>query len=220
MSTLLDVYEKGKWETCVCLESPSFDYASDKDTISSIKQYKRVMFDEEYEGDMDWLPEGVFKIRYYGKRIKVPNNLPHTLRELIINSFSFNHPINNLPFIEILKISSKLFNQTPEHIPPTCKNVLIDSKSFNFPLDAFPDTIEYLDLQTFDIGNTSKVPANLQTLDIRKSLYTTKTIQAFQKKFPKINIMFIEREVTDWHTEHFRLTGHRPECWPIDVEIK
>jgi len=220
---LFQVYQiEGSGKKVISLNSFDYNYPADEDIKSLIKKYGYVIFDENYNGHFDWLPDGVIDIRINSNpMMHLLSNLPSTTKSITITR-NFNSPIDKLPFIEYLAITpyNYNFNQTPEHLPPTCKKVIIHSKAFNFPLDAFPDTVEELVLNMFDIGNTTKIPANLKTLDITKSFYSIKTIKAFQLKFPNLTIIYIERMITSRQQEYFRLTGIKPGNWPIDVEIK
>jgi len=204
----------------ILLLNPTYDYASDDDVMNLIRKYGRVVFCQEYNNHINWLPEGVLDIKCVGVISQPIVNIPPTTIAIEIENPTFNLPIDNLQSIESLVIKSRLFNQTPEHIPPTCKNVAIISKCFNYPLDYFPDTVETISLDIFDIFNTTKIPKNLKTLNLQNSLYSTKTLKAFQAKFPTIRIIYFERQITSRQLDYFRMTGRKPDGWPIDVEIQ
>lgn len=235
-------FEKG--EKIIALSHPTYDYSSDEEIKLLIAKLGKVYLYESYNGHINWLPFGTFNIIVYGEITKPIVNIPPTIKTIEIVNDNFSLPIDNLQSIESLVIKSQIFNQTPEHIPPTCKNVEIISKAFNYPLDCFPDTVETISLDMFDIANTSKIPKSLKTLNLENSLYSTKTLKAFQAKFPTIQIIYKEFVITsrqlefikltgrypdDWpkgcvitsrQLDFIKLTGRNPEDWPIDVEIK
>lgn len=221
-SELFSVQEKEDGSKYVILggeEGSKYDYSADEVVANLIKAYRTVVFNTEYMGNLNWLPEGVLNITFLGIITQPITNLPTTTRAVSITSNGFNEAIDNLPLIESLNIRSRIFNQTPENIPPTCKNISIISKAFNYTLDAFPDTVETITLDMFDIAHTSKFPRCLQTLNLEHSLYSVKTIKAFQSKFPNLKIIYVERTLSPRQREYIRLTGINPDGMPIDVEI-
>jgi hypothetical protein len=177
----------------VVLTDSRYNYANDEIIINLIKKYGIVRFMNDYVAEINWLPQGTTHITLGVQFNQLLENIPTSVKSITIgNSFYqsyFNQPLDTLNSgIEQLNISSRTFNQSPVNLPPTLRNVVMVSPVFNYPLNLFPDSVETLELSNFDIANTTKLPQNLKSINLKQSKLPRDILKAFSERFPSVEI--------------------------------
>ena len=73
------------------------------------------------------------------------NNLPQSLKSLIIWGIIFNQSLDNLPqYLKSLKIYGYTFNQSLDNLPQSLKSLIIEGYTFNQSLDKLPQYLKSL----------------------------------------------------------------------------
>ena len=110
------------------------------------------------------------------------NNLPQSLKSLVISGDNFNQPLDKLPpHLKILKISRLLdtenylswstFNRSIDKLPQTLKSLTINGHSFNQSTDKLPQTLKSLKISGSDCRgqfniSIDNLPQSLKLLNI------------------------------------------------------
>lgn len=158
----------------VVLGKNDYDYFNDTTVMNLLKNYKKVQFDNSYNSNIDWLPEGITDVNL-GMNFNQPlDNLPHTVKRIRNSKYNnvglcgFNQSLDFLPIgLEELIIEfSIVFNHPINNLPPGLKKLHLYSQEFNNTLNNLPDSLEYIYIRTFDYNNTQKLPSQLKTIKI------------------------------------------------------
>ena len=156
----------------VILTKNNYNYSNNNNVMKLLNEYKKVLFDDEFNSRIDWLPEGITDI-YLGNDFNQPlENLPSTIKCIKIQSHNekgapynkFNQLLDYLPIgLETLYIwFNANFNYPLDNLPPGLKYFVLFSNKFTQPLNNLPDSIEVIQISTFNYTNTKKLPANLK----------------------------------------------------------
>lgn len=161
----------------VVLGMNDYNYSNDNTVIELLKQYKKVVFDNQFNSNIDWLPEGITDL-HLGMHFNQPfNNLPSTIKRISIKKnndvgyTNFNQPLDYLPpGVEELVISfNKEFNHPLNNLPPGLKKLLLIGYNYRQPINNLPDSLEEINIKQFDYENTHKLPANLKFIKISEN---------------------------------------------------
>lgn len=161
----------------VVLGMNDYNYSNDNTVIELLKQYKKVVFDNQFNSNIDWLPEGITDL-HLGMHFNQPfNNLPSTIKRISIKKnndvgyTNFNQPLDYLPpGLEELVISfNKEFNHPLNNLPPGLKKLLLIGYNYRQPINNLPDSLEEINIKQFDYENTHKLPANLKFIKISEN---------------------------------------------------
>lgn len=175
------------------------DYSNDKVVLDLIIQYKKVVFGDNFNMPIDYLPKVVTHL-WLGRKFNQPiNNLPQSLKQLIISSneisyCEFNQPLDNLPegLETISIILNKSFNHPIDNLPNTLKKFSMSCKAFKQSINSLPGNLEELVIQTFDFENTYYLPSSLKSFHITGLLANDHDMNIIQgnliDKYPDIPI--------------------------------
>jgi len=175
----------------VMLGKNNYDYSSNLEVLDLIKKYKKVLFSDSFNSPIDFLPYGVVDVILGSKFNQPLENLPSSIKsmEFIADGYyntstAFDYPLDHLPYgLEELKLSiSGRKTIIGANLPPSLKKLeILDycGDVNNIHINELPDSIEYLVVAAkgFDYKGISRLPANLQTLD----LYTKSRAYDFEK---------------------------------------
>lgn len=158
----------------VILGINDYDYSNNTTVMNLLNTYKKVQFDNQFNSEISWLPEGITDINLGMNFNKPLENLPSTVKRIKIAKYneigysSFNQPLDNLPNgLEEFKIHfGLLFNQSLDNLPPTLKKINIVSTVFDYPINNLPSNLEYIKLCKFDYNNTISLPSQLKQIHI------------------------------------------------------
>lgn len=158
----------------VVLGMNDYDYCNDNTVITLLKQYKKVIFDDNFNSNIDWLPEGIIEV-HLGKNFnQLLNNLPSTVKIIIIKQINgigytkFNQKIDNLPqdLEELYLYFNKEFNHTLTNLPIKLKKFLLHGYNYKETLNSIPNSLEEIIIKQFDYKNTYELPLNLKIITI------------------------------------------------------
>lgn len=168
----------------VVLGSNTYEYKNDIRIIEMIKTYKKVAFDDDFNSSVDFLPDGVEEIILGAIFNKPIENLPQTLKKLVIKKYNgigqalFNQSLEHLPSgLETLELdycnfyghtngsycSNTILNSL-NNLPPNLKNLKLQTNNRNLNINNIPDTVENLYLKEFNY--IIKLPKNLKIFDV------------------------------------------------------
>jgi hypothetical protein len=186
----------------IILGCNNYNYINDDIIMKLLRNNKKVLFTDNFNAPIDFLPDGIEEIhlgRFFNKPI---DNLPSTLKKLIIcanelNYCKFNQPLDNLPTgLEylVLKLIEN-FNHTLNNLPFNLKELHLVVKSFNQSLNNLPEGLEKLIVSKFNFYETYSLPSTLKEVNITYKIIPEET-EIIQKnlisKYP--NIKFILNE--------------------------
>jgi hypothetical protein len=180
----------------VILGCNDYNYINDDVIMGLLRQYKKVQFTDTFNAFIDFLPEGIEEIhlgRFFNKPI---NNLPFTLKKLIIcphevQYSKFNKSLDNLPTgLEclVLKLIEK-FDYTLNNLPSNLKELHLVIKNFNHPLNNLPEGLEKLIVSKFNFYGTYSLPSTLKEVNITYKIIPEETEiiqQNLISKYPNI----------------------------------
>jgi hypothetical protein len=156
----------------VILGDSNYNYANDNNIIDLMIKYKKVQIDDAFDVPIDFLPNGITHLNIGESFNQSIDNLPITLKSLIISKFRnvgyvlFNQPLDNLPYgLEYLYIDfTYVFDQSLRNLPPTLKHFEIRNKTFikNIDVNSFPDSIETIKIKRLNYDIINRLPANLK----------------------------------------------------------
>ena len=154
----------------VVLEHNTYKYSTDTKIISLLKDYAKVQFDNRYNSNIDWLPEGITDLHIGTMFNKPLDNLPSTIKSIIIQKYNdigytmFNNSLDNLPpSLECLKIYyNTKFNLPLYNLPKNLKYLHLQCLQYTHPINNLPDSLEYISIKCFDYNNTHILPKNLK----------------------------------------------------------
>jgi hypothetical protein len=100
--------------------------------------------------------------------IDLIENLPRKLEELKITSNRFNHPINNLPnTLKFLMIDGHDFCQSLDNLPENLETLIIYTQMLNHPYDKLPKKLKKFWLSSDSFNETfDYLPDSLENLEI------------------------------------------------------
>lgn len=189
----------------VILTKNDYDYSKNNNVMKLLNEYKKVLFDDNFNSRIDWLPEGITDI-YLGSDFNQPlENLPSTVKSIKIRNYNekgspynkFNQLLDYLPIgLETLYIwFNEEFNYPLDNLPPGLKYFVLFSNKFTQPLNNLPDSIEIIQISTFNYTNTKKLPANLKSINITEpynSNYCMKynILEDLEKKYPNAKFTY------------------------------
>jgi hypothetical protein len=161
----------------VILGMNDYNYSNDNTVIELLKQYKKVVFDNQFNSNIDWLPEGITDL-HLGMHFNQPfNNLPSTIKRICIKKNNdvgytyFNQPLDYLPpgLEELLISFNKEFNYPLNNLPPGIKKLFLIGYNYKQPINNLPDSLEEINIKQFDYENTHKLPVNLKIIKISEN---------------------------------------------------
>lgn len=161
----------------VILGMNNYNYSNDNMVIELLKQYKKVIFDNNFNSRIDWMPEGITDLQL-GMNFNQPlNNLPSTIKRIVIRKNNdvgytkFNQPIDYLPpGLEELYIHfNQEFNHPLYNLPTGLKKLFLNAFTYKQPINNLSDSIEEITIKQFDYENTYKLPANLKIIKISET---------------------------------------------------
>ena len=163
-----------KW---LLLDSDIHNFSEDDDILNLMKQYKKVAFGDKFNDNIDYLPEGITHLHLGRKFDKPLNNLPLSLKCLLIeanklNWCDFSQSLDFLPSgLEFLSIKlSNKFNYPIDLLPSSLKYLYLGCKGFKHPINNLPCNLEELSIVNFDIKNTHDLPLKLKEFNITEKL--------------------------------------------------
>jgi len=158
----------------VVLGMNNYNYSNDNSVIESLKKYKKVIFDNNFNSNIDWLPEGITDLQL-GMNFNQPlYNLPSSIKRIVIRKINdvgftkFNQPIDYLPSgLEELSLHfNNEFNHPLNNLPIGLKKLLIIGYNYKQSINNLSDSIEEITIKQFDYENTYKLPAHLKIIKI------------------------------------------------------
>jgi hypothetical protein len=144
--------------------------------MNLLKKYKKVQFENKFNSEINWLPEGITDI-YLGEKFNQPlDNVPSTTKKIVIKKHNDVGYIDFMQSLEYLPIGleelyihfSKNYN-LPFNNLPKLKKIFLISYSYNQPINNFPDSLEEITIKQFDYNNTNKLPYNLKIIKISEN---------------------------------------------------
>jgi hypothetical protein len=187
----------------VILGTNDYEYSNDNMVLELLNKYKKVIFDNSFNSAIDWLPEGITDI-YLGIHFNQPlANLPSTTKTIKItydehNYNTFNQPLDYLPpGLERLEIwfNSK-YNYPLNNLPIGLKKFILFANNFTHSINNLPDSIETIQISTFDYVNTLKLPSNLKSINIIETCKNNKVWNKYhlltnlEKKYPNAKFTY------------------------------
>jgi hypothetical protein len=191
----------------VVLGKNNYNYNNNDSVIKLLKEYKKVQFDNNFNSNIDWLPNGITDISL-GMAFNQPlENLPFTTKRIKIRNYNigyvyFNQPIDNLPnSLEEFTIEHGIkFNQQLDNLPTNLKYLHITSLELMQSINNLPNSLEQICFLKFNYENTYKLPLNLQKIsiyeykchidDLNKLEYTG--LRELQNNFPNIEFIYMK----------------------------
>lgn len=183
------------------INSNDIDFSNDLIIIYFMKKYKKVVFGDKFNSPVNWLPEGITHLQFGKSFNQSLDNLPGTLKELIIASqeiawCKFNKPLDNLPIgLEHLTLRIvENYTYPINNLPSTIKTLSFICKDYHHPINNLPEGLEELIIMFFDFINTYHLPSTLKKIDITGKLLELNSKNAINKnliaKYPNITFTY------------------------------
>lgn len=133
------------------------------------------------------IPNTVKILNIIHARLKI-NILPDDLEEFVIG-FSYNYPIDNLPF-KLKKINlPDDFNQSLDYLPESLEEIIL-GVDFNQPIDNLPRGLKKIILGRYKSNfnqSINNLPDNINCIQINNDKYST-SINKFPRELKNIKI--------------------------------
>ena len=157
----------------VLINCNDIDFANDTIIMEIMKKQKKVVFGDKFYKPVNNLPNGITHLQFGRSFNQSLDNLPRTLKELIIapqeiSWCKFNQPLDNLPIgLEclVLKLIEN-YNYNLDNLPYSLKELHLIVKRFNQPLNNLPDGLEKLTVSKFNFYGTYSLPSSLKEVII------------------------------------------------------
>jgi hypothetical protein len=174
----------------VILGMNNYEYGNDNMVIELLKHYKKVIFDNNFNSRIDWLPEGITDLQL-GMNFNQPlENLPSTIKRITIRKINdvgytkFNQQLDYLPpgLEEIYIHFNQEFNYPLNNLPIGLKKLFLIGYNYKQPINNLPNSLEEITIKQFDYENTHKLPRNLKLINIsiKKSIILEQVNQVNQ----------------------------------------
>lgn len=156
-------------EDFVVIGSNTYNYGGNINIINIIKEYKKIQFDNNFNANIDWIPEGVIELRFGEMFDKSLDTLPSSVKIIIIKKYneigftSFNKSLDNLPHgLEILELHyNNKFNQLLNNLPYGLKTLFLNCTKHKCSVNNLPDSLENIYIKHIN-NNIYKLPNNLK----------------------------------------------------------
>jgi hypothetical protein len=185
----------------VILGDSNYNYANDNNITDLMIKYKKVQIDDAFDVPIDFLPNGITHLNIGESFNQSIDNLPITLKSLIISKFrnvgyvKFNQPLDNLPYgLEYLYIDfTYVFDQSLRNLPATLKHFELRNKNYtkNIDVNSFPDSIETIKIKRLNYDIINRLPANLKTFNMNSDSANYGNDEEFDPESPEAK--FINR---------------------------
>lgn len=185
----------------VILGDSNYNYANDNNITDLMIKYKKVQIDDAFDVPIDFLPNGITHLNIGESFNQSIDNLPITLKSLIISKFrnvgyvKFNQPLDNLPYgLEYLYIDfTYVFDQSLRNLPATLKHFELRNKNYtkNIDVNSFPDSIETIKIKRVNYDIINRLPANLKTFNMNSDSADYGNDEEFDPESPEAK--FINR---------------------------
>lgn len=182
-----------------------YDYANDIEIMNLLRSYKKVMLSNSFNKPIDWLPNEITHL-VIGTNFNHPlPNLPNNLKYLAFEpdgyyntNTAFKQELCNLPYgLEELRLAIIGTNTyIGDNLPPTLKKLSIFNFEINnktmIHINSFPDSIEYLHIEYFEIDSVKKLPNNLKIFKTNDNDgCLDKRFLEFKNLFPNVEFVVI-----------------------------
>ena len=185
----------------VILGDSNYNYANDNNITDLMIKFKKVQIDDAFDVPIDFLPNGITHLNIGESFNQSIDNLPITLKSLIISKFrnvgyvKFNQPLDNLPYgLEYLYIDfTYVFDQSLRNLPATLKHFELRNKNYtkNIDVNSFPDSIETIKIKRLNYDIINRLPANLKTFNMNYDSANYRNDEEFDPESPEAK--FINR---------------------------
>lgn len=191
----------------VIIGCSDYDYSRNTSIIELMKEYKKVKLDDEFDANINFLPNGITDLWIGSSFNHSLDNLPLTLKHLKIKKINsigyieFNQSLDYLPYaLESLYIGFTNNCIKLDNLPSSLKILYINNHysssaitKQNININNLPDSIEELFVMSINYASVNRLPANLKKMIIRfndKIGSNKEDHDNFIERFQNKNIIF------------------------------